>query len=72
MAEMGSHIGQDVRSKLNGMCEMLRVDIDGQLANSQGKQQELEQRLRNVANAVDGRLLENNNRNNHQKFCWKR
>ena len=41
--EMGIHIDQDVRSKLNGMCEMLRVVIGGQLANFQGKKQELEQ-----------------------------
>ena len=40
MQEMGTYIDQDVRSKLNGACEMFRVDVGSQLASSQGKKQE--------------------------------
>ena len=62
MQEMGTYIDQDVRNKLNGMCEMPRVDVGGQLANFRERQQELEQCVRNVANAADDRLVENKNK----------
>ena len=64
---MGIHIGQDVRIERNGMCEMLRVDIRGQLENPQGRQQELEQCIRVLAGDMDGRLIENNQRSNNQE-----
>ena len=67
MQEMGTIIDQDVRSKLNGACEMFRVDIGSLLTNFQEKQQELDQWIRDVSNAVDGRLLGNNNSNNRQE-----
>ena len=43
MQEMGTYIDQDVRSNLNWMCEMFRVDVGSQLANFREMQQELEQ-----------------------------
>ena len=42
MQEMGAYIDQDVRGKLNGMCEMFRVDIGSLLTHFQENQQELE------------------------------
>ena len=35
--EMGSYIDQDVKSKLNGMCEMFRVSVGGSIINFPGK-----------------------------------
>ena len=69
--EMGTYIGQEVKSKSNGMCEMFRVGVWSQLVSFQERQKELEQRIRNVSNAADARLLENNNRNNHQEKLLK-
>ena len=57
---------------LNGVREMSRVDVGGQLANFRERQQELERWIRNDANALDDRLLGNNNRNNIQENCRKR
>ena len=65
--EMGTYIDQDVRGKMNGMCEMFRVDIGSVLTNFQEKQQELEQCIRDVANAMDGRLVESNRGNSNQE-----
>ena len=69
MQEMGTYIDQDVKSKLNGVCEMFRVDVGSHLVRSQEKQQELARGIRDVAKAADDRLVENNNRNNHQENC---
>ena len=33
---MGIFMGQDVRGRLNGMCEMLRVDIGGAISKFPG------------------------------------
>ena len=41
------------------------------MAIFQDKQQVSDQRLRNVANAVDGRLLENNERNTQQEYLLR-
>ena len=71
MQEMGTCIDQDVRNKLNGICEMFRVDVGSQLANFRERRQGLEQGIRNVANAVGDRLLENNHRNNIQEKLLK-
>ena len=68
MQEMGTYIDQDVRGKLNGMCGMLRVYIGSLSTNFQEKKQELDQCIRDVANAVDGRLIENNKRNNRESL----
>ena len=55
--EIGTYIGQDVRSKLNDTCEMFREDVGSQLENFRERQQALEQRIRNVASAVADRSL---------------
>ena len=66
---MGTYIDQDVKSKLNGMYGMYRVDVGSHLVSFQERKQELEQRIRDVANAMDDRLVENNNRNSYQENC---
>ena len=66
--EMGTYIKQDVKEKLDGMCEMFRVDIGSLMSHFQDKKQESDQCLGNVANAVGGRLLENNERNGQEEF----
>ena len=71
MQEMGACIDQNVRGKLNGMFEMFRVDIGGLVTNSQETQRELEQGIRAVSNAMDGRLIDNNQRNNNQESSLK-
>ena len=52
---MGTYIEQDVKSTLDGICEMSRVDVGIRIVSSQERQQELEQGIRDVANAVDDR-----------------
>ena len=37
MQELGTYIGKDVRSKLNGMCGMFRVDVLGGIRKFPGK-----------------------------------
>ena len=65
--EMGALIKQDVKGELDVMFEMFRVDIGSLTSNSQEKQQVSERDLRGFANAADGRLVENNERNNKQE-----
>ena len=69
MQELGACIGQDVKSKLKGICAMSRVDVGSQLLSFHEMRQELEQRIRNASNAADDRILDNNNRKNHQENC---
>ena len=68
MQEMENLIQHDIKAKLDVMCETFRVDIGSLWLNFQDKQQILEQDLRYVANAVDGLLIGNNERNNQQEY----
>ena len=67
MQEMGTYIQQDVKGKLVVTCEMFMVDIGSLMSYFQDKQQVSDRDLRNGANAADGRLIENNERNNQQE-----
>ena len=67
MQEMRSLVNEDVQMKLDGMCEMYRVDIRGLMLNFQESRQFSARDMRDVASAVDSRLIENNGRNNQQE-----
>ena len=67
MQEMRSLVNEDVQRKLDGMCEMYRVDIRGLMLNSQESHQVLERDMRDVVSVVDSRLIEHNERNNQQE-----
>ena len=66
MKEMGAIIKQDVKGGLDVMCEMFREDIGSLVSNLQETQQVSERDIRDGANAADGRLIGNNERNNQQ------
>ena len=67
MQEMRSLVNEDVRRKLDGVCEMYRVDVRGLMLNFRESRQVLERDMRDVVSAADSRLIDNNERNNQKE-----
>ena len=66
MKEMRSLV-EDVRRKLDGMCEIYRVNIMGLMLNFQESRQVSERDMRDVVSVADSRLIENSERDNQQE-----
>ena len=71
MKEVRSLVNEDVQRKLDGMCEMYRVDIRGLMLNFLESHIVLERDMGEVSSVVGSRLIGKNGRNNQQEnVCW--